>query len=308
MIVHTAQPASAGRHRLAEGPHWDTDRSRLLWVDITAAEVREGTLEDGWVTPTRTLRLSGLGPTVGAVVPAEDGRLLVVGHRGVVVIAPDGTRSDTLPVIPDDARSRLNDGACDPAGRLVVGSLPYGATAGTDGGERLVRLEDDGTLTVLDDDLSLANGLAWSPDGDLLYSVDTTPGTVWVRDYDASSGRTGPRRELLHVADGLPDGLCVDADGNLWLAVWGTGQVRCFAPDGEQTAVVQVPAPHTSSVAFVGPDLDLLLVTTASAELSEARLARYPDSGRLFTVDVGVRGLPATPWNGRGAPQQHATH
>jgi sugar lactone lactonase YvrE len=93
--------------------------------------------------------------------------------------------------------------------------------------------------------------------------------------------------------------MCVDAEGNLWVAIWGAGQVRCFSPDGEPLATVEVAAPNTSSVALVGPNLDTLLITTASEQLSADQLAQYPDSGKLFTAEVGARGLPVPYWSGR---------
>jgi sugar lactone lactonase YvrE len=98
--------------------------------------------------------------------------------------------------------------------------------------------------------------------------------------------------------------MCVDQDGNLWIAIWGAGEVRCYSPSGRQQAVVHVAAPHTSSVAFIGEGLDTLLITTAREDLSPAQLVEFPDSGRLFTADVGIRGLPTTPWVGPSLPEQ----
>jgi sugar lactone lactonase YvrE len=122
------------------------------------------------------------------------------------------------------------------------------------------------------------------------------PGIVWARPYGDAPG---PRRELFRVGDGgSPDGMCVDAEGTLWIACWGAGQVRRYADTGELIGVVDVDAPHTSSVAFVGPALDRLLITTATQHMDAAARARYPDSGKLFLADVGVAGLPATPWAG----------
>jgi sugar lactone lactonase YvrE len=149
---------------------------------------------------------------------------------------------------------------------------------------------------VIDDDLGLSNGVAWSPDGDVLYTVDTTAKTVWSRPYDTASGRWGEREAAFGVSDGSPDGLCVDAEANLWVAVWGRGEVRRYSPRGDLLAVVRVPAPHTSSMAFVGSDRDRLLITTARDDLSPGDLAAYPDSGRLFLADVETTGLPTHRW------------
>ena len=138
----------------------------------------------------------------------------------------------------------------------------------------------------------------FSPDGALLYSIDTWARRVTVRDYDAASGAAGPRRVLLELDEGYPDGMCVDTDGYLWVAVWGLGRVHRYSPEGQLVRVVEVPAPHTSSVAFAGPALDVLVITTASDELSADELARFPLSGRLFTLRPGVTGLPVPRWGG----------
>ena len=291
MNRYRAQPAGPAVHGLGEGPVWDAHRQRLLWVDINAGTVHFGTLSGMQVVPTGHLDFDG---TVGAVVSAADGTLLVAGARHLHTVGADGRRTTGPQLIPDDQRSRLNDGACDPAGRFLVGSL---ALDDRRDAEHLFRVED-GAVTVLDNDLSLSNGLAWSPDGARFYSIDTVPGRVWVRDYDVTGGRYGERRLFLDVVDGSPDGMCTDADGNLWVAIWGRGEVRCFSPGGVHRATVEVAAPNTTSVAFVGPDLDTLLITTASEQLNAARLAEHPDSGKLFTASVDAVGLPTPDWSG----------
>jgi sugar lactone lactonase YvrE len=280
-----AEVASTQRFMLGEGPVWDAPRDRLLWVDIDAGTVHEGRLDGDRVIVTGTRKWDR---TVGAVVCSAAGELLVAGAETLL------TTPETRIVAAGSGR-RLNDGACDPAGAFLVGTLALDEPQGT---ETLVRLERDGSLTVLDDDLNLSNGLCWSPDGSLLYSIDSIPGIVWVRSYDAATGATGPRREWLRITDGLPDGLCADANGHLWIAIWGAGEVRRYTPDARPAGVVTVAAPHTTSVAFVGAGLDRLLITTATAHLDAGRLAAHPMSGRLFLADVGVAGLPVTPWAG----------
>jgi sugar lactone lactonase YvrE len=287
----TAHPASDDAYALGEGPVWDPARQRLLWVDIVAGTVHEGRVDPvtGTVRPTGSWSFDS---TVGAVAVAAHGDLLVAERETLTRVGPAGARTPLARVLPAGSNSRLNDGAVDPAGRFLVGSL---AQDDRRGDEVLVRL-DDGECTVLDSDLTLSNGLAWSPAGDRFYSVDSIPGVVRVRDYDAATGAVGPRHDLFAVTNGLPDGLCVDAGGNLWISIWGRGRVECHDPGGALLATVAVDAPHTSSVAFAGPDMDVLVITTATEDLSPADLARHPDSGRIFAARPGVRGLPTPYW------------
>ncbi|CAN5482053.1 SMP-30/gluconolactonase/LRE family protein [soil metagenome] len=288
-----AEIASTEAHDLAEGPLWDPEQQRVLWVDIHEGRVRWGRLVGDQVQAEGEHRVDG---TLGAAVPTADGGLLVALTRRVATIAPDGTLRMGSAMLPEGVASRFNDGACDPAGRFLIGSM---ATDDREGEDRLYRVDADGTVDVIDDDLTLSNGLDWSPDGTTLYHIDSVPGNVWARSYDAGTGEVGPRREVVRIEGGAPDGMTVDADGNLWVAVWGAGEVRCMDPGGALLATVEVPAPHTSSVAFVGPDLDRLLITTARRDLSQRQLDQYPLSGHLFLATPGVRGRPATPWAGR---------
>ena len=292
VAVRDLRAVSDRTYVLAEGPVWDAPRERLLWVDIQRGLVLEGALEGDVLRETARHAFDG---TVGAVAVAADGTLLVGAQEGLVVVPPHGDRRVGPRVLPSGQRRRLNDGATDPAGRFLVGSL---SLDGDSEREVLVRLETDGQLTVLDDDLTLSNGLCWSADGSRLYSVDTLRRTVFVREYDSATGRTGPRTVHLVVEDGYPDGAAMDVEEHLWLAVWGAGELRRFAPNGRLVQRVPVPAPHTSSLAFVGSDLRSLVVTTASNELSDEQRRAFPDSGRLFTAHVDVPGLPVSVWAG----------
>jgi sugar lactone lactonase YvrE len=292
----TATPATGERFRLGEGPVWDAPRRRLLWVDIEGGVVLAGVLDAGAITVTDRTSFDGM---VGAVTAAADGTLLVAGQEQLVVRHPDGTRQDGPRIVPAGEPRRLNDGKTDPVGRFLVGTL---SMAGPSEREVLVRLEPDGHLTVLDHDLTLSNGLAWSSDGRRMFSVDTLRATVFVRDYDPGSGAVGPRRVHLRLEDGLPDGIAMDAADHLWVAVWGGGEVRRYAPDGTPADRVVTGAPHTSSVTFAGDDLRVLVITTATSELTDAQLGAHPDSGRVFSAPVDVPGLPVAPWQGLAAP------
>lgn len=285
-----AAVATDETYALGEGPRWDAWRGRLYWVDIDAGLVLDAALDSGRIVDVGARKVA---ETVGAVAPADDGSLLVAAHDRLVVLEGDGPLDVGAPLLPDGSGRRFNDGAVDPAGRFLAGTL---ARSGGSTTEQLLRLEHDGAVTVLDDDLGLSNGLAWSADGSCFFSVDTQRQHICVRDYDVSTGRTGVRSVWATIADGHPDGIAVDAADHLWVAVWGAGEVRRLSPDGEVVDVVPVPAPHTSAVAFAGEHLDVLVVTTARSGLTPAQLDQHPASGRLFTTRVEVPGLPATPW------------
>jgi len=284
-------------HELAEGPLWDPIRARLLWVDIRRGRVYSADLfPDGLLEIRDELALD---ETVGAVAVSPSGAWLIAGAERLHVRDEVGTLHPGPQLIPSGGGRRLNDGKPDPLGRYLVGSL---SLAGPSEEEELLQIGHDGTITIIDDDLTLSNGLAWSPDGSRLYSIDTERRTVFVRAYDVASGRVGPRSVHLVVDDGYPDGLCMDAEEHLWIAMWGLGRVHRYSPSGDLVASIDVPAPHTSSVAFAGPDLDVLVITTATQGLDDEELDLFPHSGRVFTVRPGVRGLPQPLWAGFSGP------
>ncbi len=285
----TGVAATRERYQLGEGPVWDPARGFVWWVDISAHQVLAGRLSDGAIAVEAS---SCLRQTVGAVAPGEGGEVIVAARHDLLALAPgSGATRRLASVLDPDGASRLNDGATDPEGRYLVGSLNLESDESRI--ERLVRWDPrTGVVDTLDDDLTLSNGLAWSPGGTILYSVDTLRRVIFRRDYDAESGACGPRSVLLELSDAIPDGLTVDAEGALWLALWGAGEVRRYTPTGSLVGGVRLPVPNTTCPAFVGPDLRTLVVTTATDGLTPEQLAEYPESGRLFAVDVGVQGLP----------------
>lgn len=252
-----------------------------------------GTLDaDGTIQIVQRIRVQG---SVGAVAVAVDGELLIANSTRLLRCAPKGSPELWVNLLPDDGTRQLNDGAADPAGRFVVGSL---SLAGPSQLERLFVVETDGSFHPLDTDLTLSNGLAWTADGRRMYSVDTLRRRIEVRRYDPPSGDTGERALFVELHDGYPDGICLDVEEHLWVAVWGLGQLHRYAPDGSLDRVIDVPAPHTSSLAFAGLDRRTLVITTASDGLSARQLEDFPDSGRLFTIEPGVAGAPRALWAG----------
>ncbi|MGA5068394.1 SMP-30/gluconolactonase/LRE family protein [Streptomyces exfoliatus] len=296
-----AEPCSPLPGRLTEGPVWDTRRQELLWVDIPdglvhrAALAHERNRPD--LTPLATLRFDR---PVGAVLPCASGALLAAAGTSFLHLAEGRPVTEAVevaaPALPDDGLPRrMNDAAVDPAGRLLAGTMAYDESPGAGA---LYRLDGAGLVTLLDS-VTISNGLGWSPDGTRLYYADSPTGRVDAFAYDPFTGVLSDRRPFAVLDRGVPDGLTVDSEGRVWVAVWGGGEVLAFTPEGTVHARVEVPASHVTSCAFAGPDLDVLVITTATEGLDEKRRAAEPDAGRLFVCRPGTTGLPQPPYADR---------
>ena len=282
------------RCTVGEGPSWDARDGTLAWVDIVTGDVFQLTLASG---ETACMRL---GQQVSAVLPRARGGFLLTLQDGVFAvdrIEQGAPLTLVAPIELDQARSRLNDAKCDPAGRMWAGTTSRDRVPGAGS---LYRLDSDLTLTRVLTGATVSNGIGWSPDGTRMYYVDSTPRTLDVLDYDLATGEASNRRRLVDIAEtvGSPDGLAVDAEGCIWLAVWGSGAVHRYAPDGALEDVVAVPTRNVASCCFGGEDLGDLFVTSASAELNARELAADPNAGGVFRLRLGVRGLPTAAFAG----------
>lgn len=289
MRTIVAVPITDAAYELAEGVLWDDRAGLIRWVDIWKGRVLSGRLRDGRLADIRSVEL---GQTAGAVALADDGGLLVAAARGLATISVAGAISFGPDLLGDRRDVRLNDGSVDPQGRFVVGSMALGAETGD---EVLLRISADGAVETVRVDRGLSNGIAFSPDGGTIYHVDTLEGTVSRHSYGPGSfDDDEPWTRVLDDLPHSPDGLTVSADGSLWVAQWGGSSVRRHAPTGELLEVVTVDATQASCPAFVGPDLDLLAITSA-----QEGLASWSDhSGAIFLADVGATGLPVPRWPG----------
>jgi sugar lactone lactonase YvrE len=186
--------------------------------------------------------------------------------------------------------NRMNDANCDARGRCFAGTMAF---EGTPGAGTLYRLDADLSVHAILGDLTISNGIGWSPGGGLMYHVDTGPGVIDVHDYDEDTGAISNRRRLVDTQPGWgrPDGLTVDAEGGIWVAFWGGSAVRRFGADGEVTETIELPAVNVTRPAFGGPDLDQLYVTTAELEADQA--ADGDQGGAIFVFEPGVRGTRA---------------
>ncbi|MET7379241.1 SMP-30/gluconolactonase/LRE family protein [Streptomyces sp. NPDC005526] len=268
---------------LGEGPTWDPAAGRLIWVDILGSRVH--TYDPG--SGRRSVRTTG--QHVGAAKPRAGGGLVLNLRDGVGLLDPDGSfrwlHRDPVP------GRRGNDAAVAPDGSLWAGTMRYDEAPG---GGTLSRLTGDGSAEVVLDDVTVSNGTGWSPDGRLMYYVDSPTRRIDVFDHDGE--RVAGRRRFAVVEEGagFPDGLTVDADGCVWVALWDGGAVRRYTPDGTLDRVVELPVPRPTACAFGGTGLTDLYVTTARTGLS----APSALAGSLLVLPGAGEGLPQPPFRG----------
>ncbi|WP_166355576.1 SMP-30/gluconolactonase/LRE family protein [Phytoactinopolyspora limicola] len=266
--------------QLLEGPCWEARAGRLLLVDIKAPAVIMIDWDTGAVGTIATEE------SVSAIVPRTRGGYVVACRQGVATF--DGER--LRPIVPIEMTKtwiRTNDAKCDPGGRLWVGTM---ADDDRPGAGALYRVDPMWGLHLMVPEVDISNGLGWSPDSSRMYYIDSTTRRIDVFDYNVGDGSATKRRALVDTSEfpGLPDGMAVDADGGLWVAFYGGSAVRRFAPDGQLTAVIEVPTPNVTSCAFAGPQLDDLVITTARAEDTGVP----SPGGDLYVTRPGVAGLP----------------
>ena len=285
-----AIPSTTEQTMLGEGLRWDAQHGELLRLDIAAGQVfREHVADDGSLSPIRTYQLPG---TVAAVAPVEGDRgWVLAADRGFAVLEADGAFRVIAEVAPEG--SRMNDGAADPHGRFWAGTIGDRSNDGV-----LYRLERDGRVDPVLDGLTISNGIGWSPDGGTMYLADSGPRVIHAFDFDATAGTISAERVVVTVPEdvGAPDGLTVDAEGDLWVAIWGGGRVHRYSPAGELRQVLAVPAVEATSCAFAGPDLHRLYVTTATEDWTEDERRASPKAGLVYRFETEATGRPADPF------------
>ena len=271
---------------LGEGPAWDSKTQTLYWLDILEKRIYAG-----------TRILTQLDDLVCCIAPRKNGNLLLGTRLGFADLNPDSVQLTVLAALDSELpTNRLNDGKCDPAGRLLAGTMdmnekdPNGALYSFDGKNS----------TRLLDKVTISNGLAWSVDYKTFYYIDTPTREVKAFDYDLATGQIANPRVAIHIPESLgwPDGMTSDTDGNLWIALWGGAQVTKWNPStGKLLEQIPVPALQTSSCVFGGKDMNELYITSARKSMSETDLKKYPLSGGLFKVITNVVGMKTFEFN-----------
>lgn len=276
---------------LGERPVWDERTGTLVFVDIDRGELHR-------FSPGKDVSTVAVATSVGCVGLRENGGVVLGTDAGFVLAdATGGVRQE--PIVPPGmtAAHFFNDGACDPAGRFVAGTSTAERTPGA---ATLYTLEPDGSASVVLPEVTESNGVAWSGDGRRMYYVDSGTQDVTVFDYDLTDGTVSNGRTLFSIAeeDGVPDGLIVDAEDNLWLALWSGHGLRRYRPDGVLLTEIVLPVKDVTCAAFGGDDLSALYVTTSRGYLLPEELDEYPHAGDLFVLRPGVTGRPTSRFAG----------
>lgn len=263
-----------------EGVIWHPGEQRVYWLDIPrgrmfrydpATEEHEMCFEDGMI---------------GGLTVQVDGTLLLFMEKGAVRRWNDGEVVTLIDEIPEERGSRFNDVIADPEGRVFCGTMPTEERFG-----RLYRIDPDGSVTVVLEDIGCSNGMGFTPDRERMYYTDSTKREIYLFDYDRETGEIGNQRLFVRTpeGEGIPDGMTVDAEGYVWSARWGGGCVVRFAPDGTEDMRLEFPAQKVSCVTFGGWDYTDIYVTTAGGD---NKVEEGQGAGALFKVNVGIEGVP----------------
>ncbi|WP_375388322.1 SMP-30/gluconolactonase/LRE family protein [uncultured Amnibacterium sp.] len=276
----------------AEGPLWSAEDGALLWVDQYWGRVLRA-VPGGSAAPEVVAEVGG---PIGAIVPAAGGGWAVAANDGFALLGRDGALAPVADVLPDDGIARrMNDGKCDADGAFWAGSIAFGKQRGV---AALYRLRD-GVAEEMLSGLTISNGLAWSADDRSFFFTDTPEQTVRRFAFSPSGDLVDPVEVVRIDPDvGSPDGMCIDREGTLWVAVWGAGAVHRYAPTGELLARVEVAAPQVSSCCFGGEDLRTLFITTSREGYGDRDVAAHPTAGSIFAVDTDAHGLLPQPYRG----------
>jgi sugar lactone lactonase YvrE len=283
----TAELVADARTMLGEGPVWDEREQCLWWVDILGESIH------------RTDPLTGqddlipVGRMVGALGLRESGGLVAAVRDGFVAVDVASGRIERLAGVEADRPStRMNDGKVDPQGRFWAGTTDIDHRPGLG---TLYRLDADLTVSPMLPEVTISNGLDWTADGATMYFIDTPTRRVDRFSFDASTGSLADRTRAVSIRPraGDPDGMTLDAEDHLWVALWDGWAVERYAPDGSLELRVEVPAAQATSCTFGGSDLDLLFITTAQKDFPAGGRPDQPHAGGLFACRPGVRGRPA---------------
>jgi len=266
---------------LGEGPIWSADTNSVTWTDITQNTFHTADIDTG-----KTMSF-GVPSMVGAIAHSKDGGYIAATQKGFARIGVNGKYSPLHSFLPDDMR--MNDGKVDPSGRFWAGSM---ALSFEKGRGSLYVLEKDNSYRSILDDITLSNGMGWSPDAQYFYYVDSIPGVLKRFDYDLYTGHISNPKDLITFdsSSGIPDGMSMSSDGKIVIALWDGGRIEIYEPSGEKVSEITLGVSRPTSCTFAGPNRDILIVSTASQGIDRAD---EPLAGKILAVTgTGLSGLP----------------
>ncbi len=271
---------------LGEGPCWDAETGLLYWVDISGHRLHRFDPASGRCDTHHA-------ETFVTFVVLDRRGGLIVGLGGAIhamQFGAPGTRAVFEPAM--HAENRFNDGKCDPRGRLWAGTMHREASRDREATGALYRVGDHG-LERVEQDIGISNGLGWNAAGTRMYHADTFRGIVWVYDYDLETGGVANRRVFAEVPIdlGVPDGLSVDSQGRVLVAIWRGARINIYGPAGDLVDAIPLPVPCPTSCCFGGADLQTLYITTAQ---SQSNPTETDTAGCLFQCRLDIPGIAAT--------------
>ncbi|KAA9038777.1 SMP-30/gluconolactonase/LRE family protein [Ginsengibacter hankyongi] len=272
---------------LGEGPVWDAKRKLIYWIDILRGEIHEYSPES---ENHRTIKTNEIIGSIGLCI---DGNFITATNNGFAFIDRISGEKKTI-ISPESCLpgNRFNDGKCDPAGRFLAGTM---STSGKLKSGSLYALETDLSVTKKLEQISISNGMAWSPTNEVFYYIDTPTYEVTSYDYDKTSGKISNKKIVIKIPKnaGLPDGMTIDNEGMLWVAHWDGWQVSRWNPQtGRELFVITLPVKKVTSCAFAGENLQDLYITTASVGLTHDEKKAQPLAGSLFAIkNIGFSGM-----------------
>ena len=271
-----------------EGSIWHPERNSLFWVDIEGKTLYE------FMPTTKDCHTWVFDRMVSTVVPETDSTVVISLQNEIVRVNLNSGVTTTIAPIPDqNGKLRCNDGKCDPSGRLWIGTMDFNCEKNA---AKLYCVQVDGKTEVKIDKVTISNGIVWSSNKKYMYYNDTPTGKIVRYRYDDRTGEILYDGIAVTIPEntGGPDGMTIDSNDNLWVALWGGSGVYCYNPyTGDLLTKIEVPAPHVASCAFGGKNLDTLYITTARAGLNEKQLKEFPLSGSVFSCKPGVTGVKA---------------
>lgn len=272
---------------LGEGAFWNNKSQKLYWIDIEGKTFNVFDPYSGINNAYNTHK------RVGTVVSKTSNSVLLALEDGLATLNLDnGQIIYDLKTDIHSKGNRFNDGKCDPQGRFWVGTLTIGQATN----DNKLYCYDKGLFVEKVSGLSISNGIVWTNDNLTMYHIDTPTSEIVKYDFDPLNGNISNRQIVIKIpaVDGYPDGMAIDAEGMLWVALWdGFGVARYNPKNGKLLQKIDVPVPKVTSCAFGGANLQTLYITTASAEMSDAEVMQYPLSGSLFSIETNIQGLSA---------------